>query len=100
MAVGDLLNADEVLLCDIFAGALALLGDDAVGGLVACSLLAGDWCDDGACGDDLVCFEALDLGDSLGVCDIAGCVEDEKLARCLLCDDTTVNSTLVMCHEM
>lgn len=99
VTIGDLLDPGELLLCDIFAGALALLGDDAVGGLVTCSLLAGNCWDDRTGRDDLVGLEALDFGDSLGVGSVAGCVEDEEFVRCLLGDDTTENSTLVIRYE-
>lgn len=96
VAIGDLLDASKFLLGDIFARALALLGDDAVCGPVACTLPARDCWNEGAGGNDLVCFEAFDLGDSLGVGGVAGCVKDEKFVGLLLGDDTTVETRSVL----
>lgn len=88
MAVGDLLDAGKLFFRDIFACSLPLLGDEAVGGLVAGALPARDRWDDGAGGDDFVCFQALDLGNSFGVGGVAGGVDDEKVVGCLFSNDT------------
>lgn len=90
VAIGDLLDASELLFCDIFACTLTLFWDNAVGCLVAGPLPACDCWYDGACGDDFVGFEALDLGDSLGVGGVAGGVDDEEVVGCLFGDDTTI----------
>lgn len=88
VAIGDFLDAGKLLFGDIFASALTLFWDDAVGSLVARSLPACDCWYDRASGDDFVGFEALDLGDSLGVGGVAGGVDDEEVVGCLFGDDT------------
>lgn len=89
MAVGDTLDARELLVRDVGAGALALDGEDAVGGFVTGPLLAGDGGNDGAGGNDLVGFEVLGFGDLFGGDRIAFGVDNEEVCGVFFCDDTT-----------